>query len=119
MQLPDKKIIAEWMGWELVNDAEDEYGLYYIDKEHGAHFIKDGMPDFNPDTNPEQFKEVLERLTPEQSAKVDDLCNEKYDMPAELVFNLFDVYLWISNHMPEVIQAILEVVAPKPAKEVE
>jgi len=78
-----KKLLAEWMGKRWT-------------------WIQPGF--FNPDTNPTQFLEVLRKLSPEDKINID------YCVPKIRGNITFDDFIWISDHKPEVIDAILEVI---------
>ena len=100
MNIHDKKILAEWMEWTINHDILPEY---YITKDGLIHWA---VANYDPTVHPEQFKEVLERLTPEQT----DALTEKLAQKGEKKYMPFDSYLWIANHMPEVTQAIIQVI---------
>lgn len=97
-----KKLAVDLMGWKH-NSART-----FIEND-GQFTLKRNYSDYNPDTNPAQFKEVLERLTPEQrEALAEKLWNEERGIA---LGEEFEAFIWISNHMPEVITAILEVIS--------
>lgn len=110
MKFEDKKKLAvDLMGLEKVSKP-NWHDEYYDD---GFFKLGVSLEDFNPDINPAQFKEVLERLTPEQMVEVEIfLVNNSHSIKKHLneAISYFQSWLWISNHMPEVITAILEVI---------
>ena len=61
MKLEEKKILAEWMGWEVDPlFPDDEFWRPEIKNKSGKVIYY--FHDWNPDTNHEQFKEVWNKL---------------------------------------------------------
>ena len=101
----EKRKLAEFMGREIV---KDEIGLVWIfEKKSDTSGLL--LDEYNPDTNPEQFKEVLEHTSGMEKIQIDDMLRENYEE-----WDAYNVYLWIFDHMPEVIRAVLKVLTPKP-----
>jgi len=106
MELIQKKRLAELIGFK-----EQRRGLMYK-KPNGKYgdFVS-----WNPDKNEHQFKYVLERLTQGQSRDVVYRLTLDFQEYSELRlrevdFNDLVEWLWISKHMPEVIQVVLKVI---------
>jgi len=109
VKIEDKKKLAVFMGWKTDDENPLHFWVWHESYKETVSTYK--IKEWNPDTNPAQFKEVLERLTPEQKLGLD--LEIRGQMPVYALIDqgtVFDDYLWISNHMPQVIQAILEVI---------
>ena len=97
----EKKELSEWMGWKFV-DAGWGPG-WFFDKPGGTSVL---FSEWKPDTNPEQFLEVLDHMTEKEIEAV-----------TEIIFNNTNVFsyeiqdcIWIMNHKSEVIKAILQTI---------
>ena len=107
MKIEDKKKLAvDLMGWKI----DEGYTTGLI--EYYCSFVKPNKDqilavDYNPDTDPTQFKEVVEKMTDEIEDKTATICERRFPGQEDLTGRI--AWLWISNHMPEVITAILEI----------
>jgi len=101
MKLEDKKLLAEkLMGWTLLAQT------YAV----GIYFPKDKFKfwinDWNPDTNPEQFKEVWNKLTLQQQMDIaKDLSENRKEYD-----NIINAFNHILDDLPKVMDAVLEVI---------
>ena len=103
MNIHDKKILAEWMEWTINHDILPEY---YITKDGLIHWA---VANYDPTVHPEQFKEVEEKLIElDLDSEVELILDEKYS--EQKVYTGTLAHLWISDHMPEVTQAIIQVI---------
>ena len=67
MDLEDKKVMAEFLGWEFL-EGQNAYDYVASD---GREI---DLLNFNPDTSHEQFYEVWEKMTPGQQSTVLQNC---------------------------------------------
>lgn len=104
MNLQDKKTLAEFMEWTVNHDVLPEY---YITKDGLIHWA---VANYDPTVHPEQFKELLEHLTPAHNSDLAEIewLDELYE--EQETFSIVHDFIWISDHMPEVIQAIIQVI---------
>lgn len=99
MNLQDKKILAEWMKLTIGKTGPDYDDRFWINDSDGPLMLLDK---YNPDTNPEQFKEVINKMTGEQCFEAGKRLPISVPWPIKL-----------KDHMPEVIEAVLEVIKEK------
>ncbi len=91
MELKNKKFLAVSLGFQFNNKR------VYISHRSACFWII--WEDWNPDVNPEQFKEVLENLSEEGW----DSLEERFEVSG------VRGYLWISDNMPKIIEEIIAV----------
>ena len=101
MKLEDKKFLAKWLGWEIKEIESNFETLIVIKLNKGWIFLNH----WNPDTNPDQFKEVATNLNYIQRQELDEVL--KQDNPDG--FDVLGEYLWVSNNLPKVCQAVIDV----------
>jgi len=106
VKLEDKKILAEWLG-EVVSD-HIPLGLYMV---HRMLLLDK----WNPDTDHNDFKEVLRKLTPKQRGELESIVCDRFPevekkVPISFMFN---DYLWVSDNMSSVMDGVMEVIKDK------
>ena len=100
MEIEDKKILAEWLGWKV---EKDKYG-YFLWASDGL--TRCDMDGWEPDENHNQFKDIWKKLTgPEMDSFNDKLkTNSPWD---DHPCHLMEVYC---NDPVKVLDAIIEVI---------
>jgi len=101
MKIEDKKKLAEFLGKEMLEKRE-------LEGEYGEIVFFNDFLFYDPDIDAKQFKEVLEKLTEKQRSDTTNLLDEKYPMIDSE--DWLQDFIWIANHMPEVIDAVLEII---------
>lgn len=98
LSLEDKKLLAEWLYpkgfWD--NEMED-----WIVKKSKSSIHVFGVSEWDPDINHEDFKEVWNKLTIDQTNQI--LCNLVVIDPGYMAH-------LILNDLPRVCKAIIEVI---------
>lgn len=116
MKLEDKKVLAdELMGWYI----GPEFGKGKIGPGKGRCWFYRGDPidftemidsrKYNPDIDPRQFIQVLKKLTFEEGIEVIHKLRIKHESEISGNLHWFYGYTWISDHMPEVIDIVIEL----------
>jgi len=102
MKLKDKKFLVKWLGYTIEKDPTGR--LEYFINGHRQMFLRE----WNPDTNPEQFKEVFNKLDVEQRKLSEQIYlesnNPYYNNHADSGIEI------LLNDLPRIVQAVIEVI---------
>lgn len=108
MNIEDKKFLAEkLMGWHT--DEENPLHFWVWHESFKETVTTYEIDKWNPDTNHEQFKAVIEKFeSTKMTKKQIDKMSEVF-IGAPLGGPLFTSYLWMANNLPKIMEAVLEV----------
>lgn len=103
MNLDDKKILAEFVGHKPLEKTV----RITLTPQGGYELLP--WEKYNPDTNPEQFKEVLERLSYPEILEINGKLSKLFTHDQ---FEMYGIKFlkWALDHILEVIEAALEVI---------
>ena len=98
----EKKELAEWLKSSEIVMMNGNFFKYQPNKPPW------GKVPWNPDTNPEQFLEVLEHMTDDEKYHLEfDIAGKFKDAQ---YLEAFDTVIWIMSHKSEVIKALLQII---------
>jgi len=107
----EKKELAEWMGWRIVRVGNENIQWFQnirAEQKPGKPLPRLDKPKpwrWDPDTNPEQFLEVLEHMTEKEIVTVNGYFIDKG-------FRLFGIQgtKFFMSHKSEVLKALLQTI---------
>jgi len=103
-----KRAIAEWMGLAIRQIFWTFYDKPIFEFQRKKFHSWKDLKHFNPDTNTDQFIEVLKHMSGDELREMDFILESK--LVANVADGVINRFIWLSDHKPQVIDALYTII---------